>query len=395
MADDATPDPSFGAIDAQLIGQQQALSGTEAQLEQATQDRDQYQQQRDFDQQDFNPDAAAGQKPVFNEPTPQDHFNDVMKQAPLLMALGAVGGAFGKQHGITMLASTNAMMKGIVQGSADQYKAAREQYAQQYENFQDKSKTWLDVYKAYSVAYKGRLDADQKAVQAANASVGVYEKEARMTKSQIAQLVALKEQIKLKNAQIERMSHQNVTDKIKADADAAKVPIAQQNADANTTRANATASREARLSAAQGTLDEDTKQTVALGQELLSQLDSGKTGTFGGTGIGGTLSRGKEYIASKVDSNADLSATQLATKADLFTEKMTAALKVKSQRMDAGDRIIIREAIDVIHNKGVSDPIAKTKIEEALRVLQKLSGSATKTIGGKTYVQRDGKWYEQ
>ena len=119
------------------------------------------------DRADFNPmgdEGTGGPRPTFNEPDPQDHMQDIMKVAPLWMALGAMGGAFFKQSGFTMLSSTNAMMKGLVQGNADAYAQAREKYDKDYAEFRDKQKTWQDVYRAYLSAYKGRIDADVRVV---------------------------------------------------------------------------------------------------------------------------------------------------------------------------------------------------------------------------------------
>ena len=134
------------------------------------------------DRADFDPtgiEGTQGPQPTFNEPTPQDHMQDIMKVAPLWMALGAIGGKFFKQSGLTMLSSTNAMMKGLVQGNADAYGQAREKYEQDYANFRDKQKTWMDTYKAYIQAYKGRIDADLRAVAGANTAVGIADKDLR------------------------------------------------------------------------------------------------------------------------------------------------------------------------------------------------------------------------
>jgi hypothetical protein len=284
------------------------------------------------------------------------------------------------------------MMKGMVQGNAEAYGQAREKYEKDYAEFKDKNKTWMDVYRAYMAAYKGRADADTRARQAANASVGQAYKEKASAVGEVAQRVKITALIDKNNAQATHWSNEDIQAAIRTE-------VQQQNANTNSKRADTgqqnADTNKAKAANAGGASDSDTKQTVALGNEILQQLKSGDTGTFGGTGFGGMLSRGKEYVATKVSGDsAARPATQLATKADLFTEKMTAALKVKGQRMDAGDRIIIRDAIDIIKNKGVSDPIAADKIQEALRVLQKQS-APSKTIGGKTYVQRDGKWFEQ
>jgi len=379
MADQFTPTPDEQAnIDAASAVAQNARSNL-------SMEQDILQRTRE----DYNPtgpEGTMGSQPTFNEPTPQDHMQDLMKAAPLFMALGALGGAFSHQSGITMLASTNAMMKGLVQGNAEAYDQAREKYEKDYAQFKDKNQTWMDVYRAYLTAYKGRVDASVRAVAGANAAVGIADKDLVAAHADVAKRALIMNQIDRTQGLLNRYSRQDITDMIKAEADKQRADAATKNADTNATKA-------ATAAAKGGATDADTQQTVALGNEIIAQLESHDTGTFGGAGIGGMLSRGKEYVATKIDSDAAHPASTLATKADLFTEKMTAALKVKGQRMDAGDRIIIRDAIDIIKNKGVSDPIAIDKIREALRVIQKQMGAETKVVDGVTYTKgADGKW---
>lgn len=380
MADQFTPTPDEQAnIDAASAVAQNARSNLKMEQDILQRTREDYNP--------TGPEGTMGSQPTFNEPTPQDHMQDLMKVAPLFMALGALGGRFSHQSGLTMLSSTNAMMQGIVKGDAQAYDQAREKYEKDYAEFKDKNNTWMDVYRAYLAGYKGRVDASVRAVAGANAAVGIADKDLVAAHADVAKRALIMNQIDKAQGQIDRYRHQDITDAIKAQADADRAAAAGKNADTNAGKAAAAAAAKG------GATDADTQQTVALGNEIIAQLESGDTGTFGGAGIGGMLSRGKEYVATKIDSDAAHPASTLATKADLFTEKMTAALKVKGQRMDAGDRIIIRDAIDIIKNKGVSDPIAIDKIREALRVIQKQMGAETKVVDGVTYTKgADGKW---
>jgi hypothetical protein len=330
------------------------------------------------DSSSFDPERAVGAQPTFNQATPQDHFQDVMKQAPLMMALGAIGGAFGKQHGITMLASTNAMMKGIVQGNADAYSAAREKYDQQYAEFKDKQKTWMDVYKAYSAAYKGRIDADIKAVQGANAAVGIFDRDVRMTKTQIGQTALLSKKLDESQAKVARMSSQDATDKIKADA-------AAKNADANQKKAATGAAAETRKADSTGTAGAEVQAGKTI-DELESLIDSNAFVT----GAGGTGRRLFEFVQSNLDKDAKLPATEFASKMHLLMAKVPEILKMKG-KMGKDQREQINDAVSGLEN-ATSGPQAKVKLDELKKLL---AIPPTKTIDGKTYVQKDGKWYAQ
>jgi hypothetical protein len=146
------------------------------------------------DQAEFNPEGpegTGGPKPTFNEPTPQDHMNDLMKTAPIFMALAAIGGSFAHQSGLTMLSSTNAMMKGLVQGDAEAYGQARDKYDQEYAEFKEKNRTWMDTYRAYMAAFKGRADADLRARASANAAVGIADKDVRASQAEVMKRVQL------------------------------------------------------------------------------------------------------------------------------------------------------------------------------------------------------------
>lgn len=371
-----SPD-TLGIVKGNLAADQVTLQDEEATLDQDKAQLAQYTAQRDADAADFDPMGAAGPQPQFTEPTPQDHFQDVMKVAPLMMALGAVGGAFAKQHGITMLASTNAMMKGVVQGDADAYKEAREQYEQRYQEFRDKSKTWLDVYKAYASAYKGRIDADKLAVIGANNAVGVDSKAALATKADIARMITMLPIIDRNHQQVVHQSAEDVTAAIRAENDKQKADAASKNADSNASRAATAATKAANSDkgsqAASG-------EAVALIDKMLKQLDT----TPGLTGIGGKVRRGYESVATSIDPSAGDPAQQFKTDAALLESQATAALKKNGQKMGADERRTLREGIDTLHEFGVSGKIAKDKLIELRNVL-------TKSIGTQRYQKGTGK----
>jgi hypothetical protein len=331
---------TLGAAD--TLGQNQAdLATAQNQYASATAERDQIMA-------NFDPQAVAGDQPTFNAPTPQDHFNDVMKQAPFMMALGAIGGALGKQHGITMLASTNAMMKGVVQGSADAYKDARDKYDQQYQDFRDKSKTWLDVYKAYATAYKGQLDAAQKAVTAANASVGIYEKATNNSTSQVAHLIQLRKSLEVSNAKIQAMSQDEIIKQLREERLSRETGIKQQNADANTTRAGASVTnantRKSKSDDKSAEIDASTQEVVNMGNDLEKQLNENTTLM---TGRGSTLRRGAEFVGTATGMTDSAPATKFKDDVALWRTKVTGLLKSKG-KMGADERKVLNDALNVL-----------------------------------------------
>jgi len=166
----------------------------------------------------------------FQVSEPQEHFDTIMKQAPLLMALAAIGGSFGRMHGMTMLASTNAMMKGIVQGSDAAYSQARQKYDMQYQEYKEKSKTWFDVYKSYLTAYKGRIDVNEKAVAAANAAVGMAGRNMQMDQKNILMMPKLEAQIADINSKIGKRTHDEARDDIRDKQGQERIDVANRNA---------------------------------------------------------------------------------------------------------------------------------------------------------------------
>lgn len=377
----APVDATAGLIDTQIASAQDTLGQNQADLLTARKQEQDYIAARDADVANYDPESAAGPQPTFTQPTPQDHFQDVMRVSPLLMALGAVGGAFTKQHGITMLASTNAMMKGVVQGNADAYAQARDNYEAQYKNFQDKSKTWLDVYKAYSTAYKGRIDADQKAVQGANAAVGIYERAGAVTKADIARMISLREALAKNNATALHQSKEDVVAQLRAENDRLKAEAAGKNADTN-------AHKEGRITANDKGKAGAGGDAAVQASETITQLKQLIDNNAFVTGAGGKARRLGEFVESSFNGDAKLPATQFAAKMKLLEAKAGELLKMKG-RMGADQRKQITDAIDATKS-ATSGPQAKVQLDELARLL---AVPPRKTINGVTYEQRDGKWY--
>jgi hypothetical protein len=108
------------------------------------------------------------------------------------------------------------------------------------------------------------------------------------------------------------------------------------------------------------------------------------------TGAGGKGRRIVEFVQSSLDGDAQLPATEFASKMHLLLAKVPEILKMKG-KMGKDQREQINEAVSGLEN-ATSGPQAKVKLNELKKLL---AIPPTKTLDGKTYVQRDGKWYAQ
>lgn len=323
----------------------------------------------------FDPASAIGPTPEFSEPVPADHFKDVMSQAPLLMALGAVGGVFGHAHGMAMLKTTNAMMSGMMKGSDEQYKRAREDYQEKYDNYKTKSKTWIDVYKAYTTAYKGQFDEQRRAFDAANAAVGEVQKEENAYQATVANRLKLSEQIDKQHDLVSKWNKDR--------------PIAQQNADAHTTSANASASRagtassaETRKGEASGQSQRDSKQQA---NAVIDDLDKLLDEHSALTGVGGAARRAGEWVASATGAadESQLPATKFNSKIKLLETQVSKFLEIKGNRLNSNEKKKIEDAVEGF--RMTSGAQQKVKLQELRNAINKTSDDDTKTINGVTY----------
>jgi hypothetical protein len=343
------------------------VQAIEAEEDQALKEREAANARLTADSATFDPEGSIGKPPEFTGNVPQDHFKDVMNQAPLLMGLAAVGGAFGRAHGVAMLQTTNAMMKGIVQGSSDAYSEARQKYDQQMEDFKAKQKTWLDVYKAYAAAYKGRIDADLRAQQGANAAVGVISKQAQMTKTQIGNTIKLSDQLKKTADQVDRHSHQDVTDAIRAKA-------AEENAATNAKRASDAAAARGQKASDKDAQKKDTQNLVL--QQIGELEDIVKT-TPGVTGLAGAVRRGFEWADSSVDSSAAVPATQFRSKMETMVTGAYRLMKEQGGRLGADERKKIEDAVE-----GVKMTSGKQQLAKLAELKEAITGAAAPKQGG-------------
>lgn len=117
-------------------------------------------------------DLARENKPEpFTEQPPQRDMG-VMALSPYLIGLAALGGKATGLHAKTMLGAVNGMTQGLIQGSEQKYQDARKNYDDAYQRWLDKFTLQQKIYAEMRQVYKGRIDADMKALEFARKATG-------------------------------------------------------------------------------------------------------------------------------------------------------------------------------------------------------------------------------
>jgi len=113
---------------------------------------------------------ALGQKELanlgeqFQQPAPKPVTNPLGRLFPLL-AISAFGGKLTKQDAGLMLASTTGLVKGYLAGNEEVMQQHEAAYQEAYKRFKDRQEQQDKIFKEMREAYKGRVDADVKALQ--------------------------------------------------------------------------------------------------------------------------------------------------------------------------------------------------------------------------------------
>lgn len=153
MPDVSTPDassgPDAGAISKFYEGQ---LGGDEAALANLAKEEQ----------------ASA---PQFTE-KPPERQQGLTSVAPFLIGLAALGGKAAGLHATTMLGATNGMVQGLIQGNEQKYKDQKTAYDQAYEQYRTKWDQQNKIFNEMRQVYKGRADADLRALQFARQVTG-------------------------------------------------------------------------------------------------------------------------------------------------------------------------------------------------------------------------------
>lgn len=275
-----------------------------------------------YAQQDL-PEASAGYEDIqnreranlgeqFNQPQPKPQSNPLGRLFPLL-AIAALGGKSSKLDAGNMLAATTGVVKGYLSGNAEAYQTAEDQYQQAYARFKDRQEQQDKIFKEMREAYKGRIDADVKALQFARQLTH----DEAMAQHQTAAMAQQYQEFTAK------LAEESKKDDARMRHDEIMARIAKQNADAHTVSAGASAenadTRAANPpgSAASTKKKNEAKQlassTIGIIDETIALIKSkaGSVGTTGLPGLGrslkenvtGSMSQGADQTAHKVESN--------------------------------------------------------------------------------------------
>lgn len=116
----------------------------------------------------------------FTQAPPKPDSNLLQGVAPLLL-ISAFGGKAMKLNASSMLGATTGMVTGYFQGKEEQFADAQKQYQQAFEAFKQRKADMDKMYQVYQEAYKGRLDYQQKALDATLKSMDEQTNKRRMT----------------------------------------------------------------------------------------------------------------------------------------------------------------------------------------------------------------------
>lgn len=107
---------------------------------------------------------AEQQPDQFNQTPPQTTMTpQIMQSMAPLMIFTALGGAFTKQSGMTMLGAMNGMVQGINKGDEEGRERAWQQYQDTYQKWKDKVEESHRIYEEHKAALGDTVFADQAA----------------------------------------------------------------------------------------------------------------------------------------------------------------------------------------------------------------------------------------
>lgn len=109
--------------------------------------------------------------PQFTE-KPPERQPGITGVAPLLIGLAALGGKAAGLHATTMLGATNGMVEGLIKGNEQKYRDQKASYDAAYQQYRDKWDQQNKIYNEMRQVYKGRVDADLRALQFARQVTG-------------------------------------------------------------------------------------------------------------------------------------------------------------------------------------------------------------------------------
>lgn len=287
----------------------------------------------------FNPnDEASQQEPTRNM--------GVMSTMPYLIGLAALGGKAAGLHAKTMLGGVNGMVQGVIQGNEKAYADSKKKYDDAYQRWLDKFTQQQKLYTEMRQVYKGRIDADMKALE--------FARKATNDATTHSDKVTQQDFLKWKQEQDYALKLQDLNAKIdhnKATEDIAREKVARAKAAAAKKQAEHT-------QALDGAISEI--------DDLVAQIQQNPDVT----GARGYLTRGMETAktATGMGDQSDVHAHQFQSAMQALMTKLPKLLTGSSK--SAKDE---RERVDQIANAlalGSTGPIAIGKLNELKSILQ-------------------------
>lgn len=241
----------------------------------------------------------------FQQPAPQQG-NLLGGLAPLLL-FSAFGGGRTKANASAMIGATTGVVTGYLSGKQEAYDDAVAKYNQSYKAFMDHQAAQDKVYKEMREAYKGRIDADIKALQFARQVTG---DEGKMD----AQILNLKEKMDAERDKMEINNEQVQLHFQQMGLKLDQLKIQQENADTNKKREADTNAHNERSDAQRSTNESDkvakddkkTKATDDLVAGMNADIDSAVTmitNTPRTAGVGGMARSAYETVSQGLGAN--------------------------------------------------------------------------------------------
>src|SRR5215831_7963388 len=276
---------------------------------------------------------------------PVNHMQEVMKGAPMLMILTAIGGQLTRSSGMAMLSGMTGMMNGLTAGSRQQYEDAYKDFRTNYEQQRDRMALMQRIYDQRLDAYKGRADAAQLAAKAAHDAIGDITEQAQ--------------------------NHRDMMDVRQQLAD-----IQQQRADTYRTKQENAAGAQKQQQAI-----EDSLRQI---DDLLAIQDEHSMVT----GAGGFVRRMGEVGETIFTDSADIPAHKYQSGMDSLMAILPQAMSIKGQ-LRKDQQAHLEEAFNTL-KAGATGTVAREKLQTLRDILSKQS-TVYKYEVGKTYKDANGK----
>lgn len=352
---------------------------------------------------------------------PTQTANPLQRMAPLLM-IAALGGKAAKLDANAMLGATMGTVQGYLSGNQQAYENSVKTYDEAYKRFQERQKTQEQVFEKMREAYKGRADADQKALEAAHAVTGDERAitkdalEAQEHLQKAAQTVAKTQYEMDRGNYHDRAQIAMAQKKAQAAQGVPKPPVGYEyQIDPATRKPVRDASGQPILKPIPGgpaaVAADKRQQSGQQQQQLIDRMDHQidqitatiKANPGVTTGVPGMLTRAEQVVKGHLGMAESTAATDLKAQA----EQLSVLLAQYDKSGGHPSTFLIKMVQDISGGTTPLSDDANTLSRLAqLRALlnderTNASGTAsptvtnTKTIGGVTYVQRNGQWYAQ